>query len=244
MCVSFQEKYIDLLKLLLGSIRINGKINKENTHILIFTTESFKKIIEKDMHSFELPINFHIIEINTLMGSACCKLKIFDYPDIDKYEKILYLDTDVLVTGDLNILFNVDISNDKLYALEEGNIGHDFWGGPLLFDFEKFNKEQSAFSTGVFYMRNSISMKSLFQDVNEHIKTSEHIPECLEQPFLVFYCIKDNKYDNQMMKSYLENNAFIIDPKKLIYHFPGTPGHYQSKLQKMVFFARNNFKNI
>ena len=243
MCVFLQETYINLLELLLDSIKNNGNINKDNTHILIFTSESFKNIIEQYIHLYELPISFYTMEVHNLMEAGCSKLKIFDYPHIDNYDKILYLDTDVLVSGDLNTLFNIDISDDKLYVLGEGNIGHECHGGPLFFDFEKFNPEQTAFCSGVFYLRNGIYMKTLFQNVNNHIQTSGYVPSCLEQPYLIYHCVNDNKYDNEMMKSYLENNPSTVDPKKIIYHFPGGPGNYASKIEKMVNFSYNLIKN-
>ena len=63
------------------------------------------------------------------MKASCCKINIFQYENIDIYDKILYLDTDVLINSDVNILFNLEIASNKLYALEEGFIGHELWGG-------------------------------------------------------------------------------------------------------------------
>lgn len=97
-----------------------------------------------------------------------------------------------------------------------------------------------AFSAGVFYFMNSPSMKTLFEKTNTHIatylKSKRPIPVCLDQPFLVYNCFIHKKYDNQLMKKYLENNPTIVDTKKILYHFPGGPGHYASKFQKMTAF--------
>jgi len=171
------------------------------------------------------------------MEASCCKLKIFQYPNVDKYEKILYLDTDVLVNSDVNPLFNTEISSDKLYALEEGNIGHVFWGAQF-FDLSKTSSSTTAFSAGVFYFMNSVSMRKLFEDTNLHIAnylTGGSVPTCLDQPFLIYNSFITNKYDNQFMKKYLENNPSVRDDK-IIYHFPGGPGDYSSKWAKMTAF--------
>jgi lipopolysaccharide biosynthesis glycosyltransferase len=105
MCVFHQESYINLLKLLVTSISVKGNINKNTTDILIITSPIFQPLIQKDLESINLPLHYFILNLNTLMESSCCKLKIFSYEQINKYQKILYLDTDVLVNSDVN-LFN------------------------------------------------------------------------------------------------------------------------------------------
>ena len=117
MCVFYQLEYIKLLNLLIRSISEKANINKETTHILIITSPLFQPLIKKCLDIYDLPLHYYILNINTLMDSSCCKLKIFQYDDIDTYKKILYLDTDVLINSDINILFDHDISTDKLYAL-------------------------------------------------------------------------------------------------------------------------------
>jgi len=243
MCVFFQSNYLKLLELLLFSVKLKGNIKTNNTHILVFTSESFKDEAEKISKRLGLKVDFCILNINDLMESSCCKLKIFDYVHVDTYEKILYLDTDVLINGDLNILFNVDISDDKIYALEEGIIGDELWAGSTFLDLSVYDRNTPAFSAGVFYFRNSDCMKRLFEKTNTDIRNRTYNPVCLDQPFLVSNCIKENKYDNQLMKTYLENNPSQVDKSKLIYHFPGGPGHYASKFHKMINFLQL-IKNI
>jgi len=239
MCVFHQQNYINLLKLLITSISENANINKEKTDILIITSSLFQPLIQKDIESFNLPLHYYILDLHTLMESSCCKLNIFHYNEIDKYEKLLYLDTDVLINSDVNLLFDIEISSEKLYALEEGKIGDEFWGS-IFFDFTKFNQNANAFSAGVFYFMNSLSMKKLFEDTITHIanymNTKSTIPVCLDQPFLVYNSFIQDKYDNQFMKKYLENNPNVVSNEKIIYHFPGGPGDYSSKWDKMNSF--------
>lgn len=240
MCVFHQQDYINLLKLLITSISLYGNINKETTDILIITSPIFQPIIQKELETFNLPLQYHILDLQTLFESSCCKLNIFLYNEIDKYQKILYIDTDVLINSDINKLFDIEISSEKLYALEEGEIGHEYWGSEF-FDFTKFNTNTPAFSAGVFYIMNSLSMKKLFEDTLLHISTylseNKPIPTCLDQPFLVYNCFIQNKYDNQLMKDYLENNPITVNKEKIIYHFPGGPGWYINKYQKMSVFV-------
>jgi len=244
MCVFHNQNYINLLKLLIRSISVKSNINKETTNILIITSPSFHPLIQKELLEFNLPIYYFILNLNTLMESSCCKINIFQYENIDIYDKILYLDTDVLINSDINILFNLEIAFNKLYALEEAFIWHEYWGGQF-FNFNdtsnKYNKDTPAFSAGVFYFKNSKEMKELFKNIQSHIKEyiyiqNNPIPICLDQPFVVYNSFIENKYDNQMMISYLENNPINISKDKIIYHFPGGPGNYSSKIEKM-----NNF---
>lgn len=241
MCVFHQESYIQLLKLLIHSISVKANIHPETTHILIYTSAAFQPLIEKELAEYvSLPIRYTLMELDTIMKASCCKLNIFQYDKIHIYDKILYLDTDVLVNGDVNVLFDLDISPEKMYALEEGELVGDYWGGQF-FDKATTSPTTRAFSAGVFYFRNSESMRTLFAAILAHIqdyiyeKGNRH-PVCLDQPFLVYNAVQQNKYDNQLMKTYLENNPSTVSPERIIYHFPGGPGHFSSKFANMSAF--------
>lgn len=238
-CVFYQETYIQLLNLLIDSIDKYGSINGNNTHILIFTSPNFIDKIKDSLASYNLPISYKILNLTTMMEASCCKLRIFEYENIDKYENLLYLDTDVLINGDLNILFNTQIESNKIYALLEGHIGDHLWGGQF-FDFNTIDRNIHAFSAGVFYIKNSTEMKDLFFNTNDHIQkymsSGKTAPVCLDQPFLVYNSFISNKYNNIMIKQFLENNPDKVNLDKLIYHFPGGPGDYGSKIAKMKSF--------
>ena len=139
-CVFHQESYINLLKLLLLSIHIKGNINKKTTDILIITSSKFQSLIKKELSNFKLHVLYYILNLNTLFEAGCARLNIFKYSNINKYNTILYLDTDILINSDVNVLFKLKLSPNKIYALEEGNIGHEFWGSQF-FDFTKYDKK-------------------------------------------------------------------------------------------------------
>jgi len=215
-----------------------SNLNKENTHILIITSILFKSKIEKELIPFDLPINYFILDLHTLMDASCCKLNIFQYEHINLYQKILYLDTDILINSDINILFNLDILPNKIYTLEEGTINFNYWGAQF-FDFTKIDKNTPAFSAGILYFHNNPEIRSLFINILNHIQKSiinNKELEGLDQPFVVYNAITQSKYDNQLLKYYIENNPKNIDKNKIIYHFPGGPGNYSSKYNKMTDF--------
>lgn len=243
-CV-FQEKYINLLYLLIQSIYNKGCINKETTDIIILTEHNFFNKIITLLAPFNLPIKCEILNITTLFESSWAKLNIIKYVNFHLYEKILYLDTNILINNDVNILFNLDldlnIDKNKIYALEEGTIAHPFWGGQF-FDFEltNININTSAFTSNILLFFNTCATCCLFHDIINHImyyNQSHNDPICMEQPFIVYNAVMQNKYDNQILKQYAENNP-IVDSNKIIYHFPGIGivSNYNDKYNKMVAF--------
>jgi hypothetical protein len=238
----YQKSYINLLKLLITSISVRSNINKETTNILIITSPLFQPIIQKELESFGLIINYYILDLYSLFDAGCARLNIFKYDNINKYDKILYLDTDILINSDINILFNLPIDSDKIYTLEEGQIDNEynFYGGQF-FDFTKYDRKLSAFTSGILLFKNSNSIKDLFDVIVSHIKDyiyikNNTIPVCLDQPFIVYNAISQNKYNNQLLIPYIENNPSVVSLDKIIYHFPGGPGAYDSKMSKMMVF--------
>lgn len=239
-CVFHQEGYINLLKLLMRSISVKTNINKETTDILILTSPSFQPLIQKELCSFDLPLQYYILEIHTLFEAGCARLNIFKYANINKYDNILYLDTDILLNSDVNVLFNLEISSEKIYALQEGSIEYDHWGSHF-FDFTKYDIKTPAFTSGILFFKNSACMKTLFDTIQSHIEDyiynkKNPVPACLDQPFIVYNAISQNKYDNQVLTKYVENNPSAVSPEKIIYHFPGAPGSHGSKNSKMMSF--------
>ena len=240
-CVFHQESYIKLLNLLIQTINDNSNINKENTNILISTSESFLPAIKESVSKFDIKIDYYLLDLHTIFDAGCARLHIFNYEKIDLYEKILYLDTDILIYGDLNTVFNLDILDSKLYAVEEGFIGGEFWGGPAFFSFPPYDYNLPAFSSGVLYFKNSKEIKELFANIISHINTyiylnNNAVPICLDQPFIVYNAISEDKYDNKLLTSYSVLTPTNISPDIIIYHFAGGPGHFSSKYEKMVEF--------
>lgn len=239
-CVFHQENYINLLKILMTSLITRGNINKTNTDILIITSPVFQTLIQNELSCFNIQLEYYILDLQTTLFQAkCAKLNIFDYENINKYDKILYLDTDVLINSDINILFDVE-TEDKLYVLEEGYIGHEFWGGDF-FDFSKYSTNQTAFTPGILYFNNTKIIQELFNTIKMHIidfihKNNNCITGCQDKPFIVYNTITRKIYNNIIMKKYCVNNPDIVSSKIIFYHFPGGQCDYSNKYNKMISF--------
>lgn len=240
-CVFHQENYINLLKILMTSLITRGNINKTNTDILIITSPVFQTLIQNELSCFNIDLEYYILDLQTLFEAKCAKLNIFDYENINKYDKILYLDTDTLINNDINILFDIELA-DKLYVLEEGYIGHEFWGGDF-FNFSKYSTDQTAFTPGILYFNNIKIIQDLFNSIKTHIadfiyKNNNSIPRCQDKPFIVYNTITRKIYDNVIMKKYCVNNPDAVSSEIIIYHFPGGQCDYSNKYNKMINFNK------
>ena len=236
-CVFNQEKYLDMFFLFLESIIIYGEL--DNT-ILVYTSTSFMNKI-KQSHLFNDNIVFEINDTYDNIDKSCkARLDLFNF-DLSKYEKILYLDTDILVKGNINKVFDV-CTEDFLYVLEEGVIdGAEYWGKSLFGDEINNYEDKTAFTSGILLFNNCEKIKNLFEEINKDIETRYH--SFYDQPFIVYNAFKYNLHNNKVLKSLVVNNDDNIHSDKVVHHFPGGPGCYHKKLVLMENFL-TNLKNF
>ena len=150
----------------------------------------------------------------------------------------MYLDTDIIIKGSLNLIFNI-IKTDVLYALKEGFINEDDDAhGKSLFGDELQNYEdKSAFTSGILLFNNCPSIKQLFYDIKKDMEIRTHF--FYDQPFIIYNAFKYNLYNNIIIGLYCINNNNNIDSDKIIHHFPSGPGCCDDKLATMVKFLNN-----
>jgi lipopolysaccharide biosynthesis glycosyltransferase len=130
-CVFNQEKYIELFYLLVKSIRLYG--NLIDTDILVYTSTLFMNKI-KQSFLYNDQMKFVLNDSYNTIDKACkARLDLFQFKSISKYDKILYLDTDIIIKNDINKLFDI-VDEDILYVLEEGTIDdtRDYWGENII----------------------------------------------------------------------------------------------------------------
>lgn len=242
-CVFNQEKYVDMFLLLLESIVIYGEMDG-NTHILVYTSTPFMEKI-KQSHLFNHEkIKFEINDTYDGIRKACrSRYDIFNLPSITNYDKILYLDTDILVKNNINTVFDV-CKEDILYVLEEGSIDSDsnFWGKSLFGNELNNYDDKSAFTSGILLFNNCEKIKDLFNKTIDIFDTNNF--ELNDQPYLVYNAFKYNLYNNKILKSLALNcKVGNIHSDKVIHHFPGGPGVYKNKIPAMTTFL-NNIKDF
>lgn len=236
-CVFLQDKYVDMLYLLLESIFIYGNLD-DNTNILIYTSSTLMNIIKQSHLYNEDKVKFEINDTYDNIEKLCkSKLDLFNLPSIKIYNKILYLDTNVLVKDDINKVFDV-CSEDILYGLEEGEISCDtnFWGKSLFG--EKINnyKDTSAFSSGILLFNNCEKINQLFNKINEDIANKSNTYGFYDQPYIVYNAFNENLYNNKILKTLIVNNDDNIHSDKVIHLFRGQPGFNQTYIINMINF--------
>ena len=240
-CVFFNEKYIHLINLLLKSYKLFGNSPDDVDYLIICNTD-FQNKIKAIFDNLNISGKIWCIDLKTKFEAGYSRLKIFDYPNINLYSKILYLDCDILVTNSINNILDFQLEN-KLYALQEGNTKHRYWGSKF---FDK-NPNCSAFTSGILLFNNNIIIKDLFSQIllhiHNHITSMLPIPACLDQPFIIYHAVKNNLYDNQKLINIVINNPNDFN-NQTISHFPGRPGHYESKIKKMDIFMKYIMFNL
>ena len=243
-CLFNQEKYLDMFYLFLESLFIFGNLH-DNTHVLVYTSTQYMNKI-KDSHLFNE--NKIIFEINDsyddINKSYNARMDLFSLSSITKYDKILYLDIDILIKDDINKVFNI-CKEDILYVLEEGEIDstYDYWGKTLFGDEINNYVDKTAFTSGILLFNNCEKIKDLFNKINEDMKNRSYQFICYSQPYIVYNSFKYNLYDNKSLKSFVVNNDHNIHSDKVIHHFPGGPGFNQYKLLNMTNFL-NSIKDF
>jgi hypothetical protein len=236
--VFLKKEYVELAYLLLNTLFKYGDLDQA-TDILIYTSTEF---MVKMRHKLKDAVTFKLNDnIQTVVAAASARLDIFDFPEVAKYEKILYLDTDVLVVRPLAPVFDLAME-DRLYALEEGSLDmdvpYDYWGKELFAPGEVAALEdKTGFSSGVLLFKNTPAIRALFQQIKAHIATTPGTG-FFEQGHMVYNTIKSGLKENQAMKPYVVINEQSIKTPKTILHFAGSPGDHQSKYAKMFGFIR------
>ena len=236
-CVFNQEQYVDMFFLLVESIFIYGNLDF-NTYILVYTSTHFMNKI-KQSHLFDnKKMKFEINDTYDNIDKACkARLDIFNLPSITNYNKILYLDTDILIKDDINKVFNV-CKEDLLYVVKEGGIDsdYDFWGKSLFGNEIDNYDDKSAFSSGILLFNNCEKIKDLFIKINEDIINRPYDLSFFDQPYIVYNAFKYSLYNNKELISFAVNNDANIHSDYVIHHFPGGPGVYQHKIIDMTIF--------
>jgi hypothetical protein len=240
MCVFHNKDYLDLLRILLTTLKFYSKT--DSIDFLVFTSYDFEPMVSEMSNMLKIPVYVKLFEFTTIQQAACARLHIFEYEDIGSYEKILYIDTDIIIQNDLTKLLESDIE-DRIYAMREGTIEHEYHGG-WFFDFNTINKDIIGMNSGILLFKNSETIRGIFHDIQAHIKTrmdaNEPMPCPQDQPFINYHCIKNGKQDTDLLEKY--GLIYCMDPPPppsgptdiILCHFVWPIGNAQHKKNRMV----------
>lgn len=241
-CVFFNEGYLELTELLLKSYSQFGN-TADKADYLIICSAKFKDAIQSLFSRLNIKGKIWVLNPMNKFEACYYRLKIFDYPKIDQYDKILYLDTDIIISNDLNTILDIDIK-EVLYSYADDDKTISDWGhGKIIFEKLNisFNPRQKVFSTAILYFLNCVTMRKLFKDVIKNIEMicpngKYHLGGTYDQDFVIFQCVIDKLYDTNTISKYCQNNAGKPAENLILNHFCVPCGEPNGKRARMYNF--------
>ena len=239
-----KKEYGDMCLLLLDSII--KYYNNDTFELYIFVDNITNNLItnhlEKNKSKTKFQIKIFNCDINNVVFAAAFRMFIFDYIEQgnNKFNKILYLDTDILINNTLDSIFSINIDNKIHAVMEGGQIPYHC----LYHTNEEFEKHKTydCFSSGILLFDSTLkqyfeNVKNLFiTSINSGIK----IGCCIDQPFFNIIAHRMNCINNTLLGKYAYCNPSTITDQT-ISHFAGNVGDHESKLSKMnTFIIKNN----
>lgn len=227
--------YVRLLECSLETVKNHAKCD-----ILVMCDASYVPYISS------LPINYiHVTPDNIdHIHASMRKTEIFKFKHIDMYDKVLYLDCDVIIDGPLDNVFHTITNPNKLYVVSDRFQFTSQYFSCLDQPYTKdelamFDKNGlRAFNAGQFGFCTSNQMREHFQKVCDLKESYDSRYHFYEQSFMNFHFAKVNAlcYDlGQFVSLYAPNND-----RRIINHFCNAALPMQTKLQHMKSYCKNS----
>jgi len=236
-CCFHQEIYTEILSYLVNSFK---KTNCD-VDFLIYTTGEYKTLIETKCPNSGVKFfekNFY----KSMNQARISKLDIFDYPEIDHYEKIIYIDADSIFVKDPVQMFDA-IQEDLIYVVGEGNILHEaeYWGRSLFLKEDAQYSDREGISSCIMGFKNIPAIKKMFIKTKQafYLDMYQNKLKFYDQPFLNFYFIHNNLCDPTTFKQFVKSRVsaeVALKEGLTVVHFAGCPGHGNVKLELLKEF--------
>ena len=169
--VSHDKKYLLLLDLLLNSLWKNSKF--QDFEILIITTADFREPIQQMTAYSKFIIHMMFVEPPADgVESSMNKLRIFEFPLVNRYKRILFLDADIIILNNMDHLFNQDLDTDKIYSSIHRkfiNLHNTVYHSLVAYTPDKLAlfkaNDIHAFNAGQFLFCNTDRMRKHFENI-------------------------------------------------------------------------------
>jgi len=248
--IGYDVKWFNVIKLLLKSLSKcsspytfdfliicdNNLYTHINNHI---KTNSYNGL---NIKLYCLPFNSSRPDIASIN-----KLRVFDWSEIDSYNKIMFVDGDILCNTNMNTFFNNKMEDNILYVYKECDTmdKHEnlYWG---LQNYTREELETFAlyqiypFNCGLFLFNNTNEMKDDFHNILNMIETYEK-EYFYEQSFMNYYF---NKKRNVNYTIFTKDNYKLFpdlhtEYDNMIIHFTGASD--VNKLTKIENYYNSYF---
>ena len=233
--VYFDTGYVDLFNMSLTSVLKN---TSHDFDVLIITDKATQKRIEAAECAKLVSLKYLITETPTDgVEASKNKVRIYQYAEIYKYNRILFLDCDVIATKDCTFLFNQHITEGTFYSIKNNNINiqhfqsiyHGFITVSQEFVEEMRCVGQQPFNAGQFLFKNSEEMRQHFENLLWFMDNwpSEYF---FEQSFMCYYFAAAYMVDVVFLAKHIGINSTkdtsVIDSdieNKSLVHFIAPP---------------------
>ncbi|PPD37081.1 MAG: hypothetical protein CTY18_01850 [Methylomonas sp.] len=213
-------------------------------------TETDQKLIKKCIYSDFVQINFYNIDSsvfdNYKTGYHFTKAIFYRLliPDIfkNKFDKVLYIDSDALILGDISTIFDVNLEDNYLAAVS--NIGFD------RYESLGIEKSHGYFASGtiLFNVKKWIS-DDIFLRLSKYLEGNKHVlmpdQDALNvivdgkwRPLDIGFGVETSLIDAVYNNDYTEYKESVFSP--VIVHFSGSskPWHFANKHKYKKEFNR------
>lgn len=190
----------------------------------------------------------HVIETPTMPGPGLnTSMRKVDIPDyLRKYDKVLYLDCDVVVCGSLSPLFRTIEEDGVLYTCAEGGPSHHrhlFWSllAHTCEELEELERRNvGVFNCGQFGFVPGDGTFEHFANIRRLMRTHDG-PFFVEQSFMNHYFARHPSCVNPTLTPFVRLAAREYDPDVVVAHFSDASIGWRRKLEMMrEWFARFN----
>lgn len=137
--LGFNLIYVDIFLLNLSTLE---KYNDGSFDILIICDERTKSELDNKLKT-NLTISYHIIKSLSPKNSSLNKLKIYEYQDLELYNKVIFCDCDTLWYNTPNMVFERTVETKITFSHEIGSlILGTYWGERLITEKEQVTIEK------------------------------------------------------------------------------------------------------
>lgn len=259
------KKYLKLLETFCESLCYTNLTAKS---LLVICDKSFHSEVNDICLKYAF-LTYHLMDVqDTLTPEEASgnKLRIFEFNDIFKYSKCIYVDLDCCFLNNLDYLFTKETDPTKLHVFTEFDDSNILFASPYFVCYNKETKQylltpqqrkyiveskKKAFNAGLFLFSINDTMKHYFSHLQSIVSTHEkNYYSYFEQSFMNAYFNINNAvdytlftYDNVIMR--VTPSKVINNDKKLIHYnfFTGTDGSGKAKSEAIEFFW-NQFSSL
>lgn len=239
--VYFDSGYVELFDLSLSSVLEHCR---DAFDVLVITDSATQKLLEKTEVAQKKELKYFITETpEDGIEASKRKVSIHEYQQLNEYQNVLFLDCDIVASGDMSDIFE-GAKADTFYSVKNKNLNcghfrtihHGFTTLTEAFVDEMRFAQQHPFNAGQFMFKPSERMQKHFENVQWFMENwpSEYF---FEQCFMCYYFCNAYMCDTTLLAKYIGLNSTVDDKivdedinDKALVHFIAPPLDAKTKI--------------